>query len=152
MRVCVPQPDNSSQHPQNQRPLLPPAQQHLGHTASAFARVLRVRRISTLFIRASLTQVTLSSNVFLATQTPRLSLFRHSEWGRGISPALFFPSASPRYTFPHSFHSPAPLLATKPKCYTSFVNQRLRYEIRGLAYWAECANTFRNTVTARHLP
>src|SRR5882762_2467356 len=78
MRVCVPQPDNSSQHPQNQRPLLPPAQQHLGHTTSAFARVLRVRRISTLFIRASLTQVTLSSNVFLTTQTPRLSLFRHS--------------------------------------------------------------------------
>jgi FkbM family methyltransferase len=32
------------------------------------------------------------------------------------------------------------------------MNQRLRYEIRGLAYWAECANPFRNTVTARHLP
>src|SRR5260370_8042022 len=32
------------------------------------------------------------------------------------------------------------------------MNQRLRYEIRGLAYWAECANPFRNTVTARNLP
>ncbi len=29
---------------------------------------------------------------------------------------------------------------------------RLRYELRGLAYWLECANPFRNTVTARHLP
>jgi len=29
---------------------------------------------------------------------------------------------------------------------------RLRYELRGLAYWAECANPFRSTVTARHLP
>lgn len=32
------------------------------------------------------------------------------------------------------------------------MNQRLRYELRGLAYWAECANPFRRTVTARHLP
>jgi len=32
------------------------------------------------------------------------------------------------------------------------MNQRLHYELRGLAYWAECANPFRNTVTARHLP
>ena len=29
---------------------------------------------------------------------------------------------------------------------------RLQYELRGLAYWAECANPFRRTVTARHLP
>lgn len=34
----------------------------------------------------------------------------------------------------------------------SQINQRLRYELRGWAYWAECANPFRNTVTARHLP
>jgi FkbM family methyltransferase len=32
------------------------------------------------------------------------------------------------------------------------MNPRLRYELLGLAYWAECANPFRNTVTARHLP
>jgi len=32
------------------------------------------------------------------------------------------------------------------------MNHRLRYELRGLAYWAECANPFRSTVTARHLP
>jgi FkbM family methyltransferase len=32
------------------------------------------------------------------------------------------------------------------------MNQRLRYEMLGLAYWAECANPFRDTVTARHLP
>jgi len=32
------------------------------------------------------------------------------------------------------------------------MNQRLRYEIRGLAYWAECANPFSSTVTARRLP
>jgi FkbM family methyltransferase len=32
------------------------------------------------------------------------------------------------------------------------MHPRLRYELRGLAYWAECANPFRNTVTARHLP
>jgi FkbM family methyltransferase len=32
------------------------------------------------------------------------------------------------------------------------MNQRLHYELLGLAYWAECANPFRNTVTARHLP
>ncbi len=32
------------------------------------------------------------------------------------------------------------------------MNDRLRYELRGLAYWAECANPFRNTVTARNLP
>lgn len=32
------------------------------------------------------------------------------------------------------------------------MNERLRYEIRGLAYWAECANPFRKTVTARNLP
>ena len=32
------------------------------------------------------------------------------------------------------------------------MNHRVRYEIRGLAYWAECANPFRRTVTARHLP
>jgi FkbM family methyltransferase len=31
-------------------------------------------------------------------------------------------------------------------------NHRLRYELRGWAYWAECANPFRNTVTARNLP
>jgi len=29
---------------------------------------------------------------------------------------------------------------------------RLEYELRGLAYWAECANPFRGTVTARGLP
>lgn len=29
---------------------------------------------------------------------------------------------------------------------------RLQYELRGLAYWAECANPLRRTVTARHLP
>jgi len=29
---------------------------------------------------------------------------------------------------------------------------RFVYEIRGLAYWAECANPFSKTVTARHLP
>ena len=29
---------------------------------------------------------------------------------------------------------------------------RIRYEMRGLAYWMECANPFRNTVTARRLP
>lgn len=32
------------------------------------------------------------------------------------------------------------------------MHPRLRYELRGLAYWAECANPFRRTVTARHLP
>jgi FkbM family methyltransferase len=32
------------------------------------------------------------------------------------------------------------------------MTDRLRYELRGLAYWAECANPFRRTVTARHLP
>lgn len=32
------------------------------------------------------------------------------------------------------------------------MHPRLRYELRGLAYWTECANPFRNTVTARHLP
>ncbi|MBS1839263.1 MAG: FkbM family methyltransferase [Acidobacteria bacterium] len=32
------------------------------------------------------------------------------------------------------------------------MNQRLRYELRGWAYWAECANPFRETVTARNLP
>jgi FkbM family methyltransferase len=32
------------------------------------------------------------------------------------------------------------------------MNQRLLYELRGWAYWAECANPFRNTVTARRLP
>ena len=32
------------------------------------------------------------------------------------------------------------------------MNDRLRYELRGLAYWVECANPFRRTVTARHLP
>lgn len=32
------------------------------------------------------------------------------------------------------------------------MNHRLRYELRGLAYWTECANPFRNTVTARNLP
>lgn len=32
------------------------------------------------------------------------------------------------------------------------MNQRLLYELRGWAYWAECANPFRNTVTARKLP
>lgn len=32
------------------------------------------------------------------------------------------------------------------------MNRRLRYELRGLAYWAECANPFRKTVTARQLP
>jgi len=32
------------------------------------------------------------------------------------------------------------------------MHPRVRYEIRGLAYWAECANPFRKTVTARHLP
>jgi len=32
------------------------------------------------------------------------------------------------------------------------MNQRLHYELLGLAYWAECANPFRRTVTARHLP
>jgi len=34
----------------------------------------------------------------------------------------------------------------------SQLNHRLRYELRGWAYWAECANPFRDTVTARHLP
>jgi FkbM family methyltransferase len=29
---------------------------------------------------------------------------------------------------------------------------RIQYEMRGWAYWAECANPFRNTVTARNLP
>jgi FkbM family methyltransferase len=29
---------------------------------------------------------------------------------------------------------------------------RMQYTLRGLAYWAECANPFRRTVTARHLP
>jgi len=32
------------------------------------------------------------------------------------------------------------------------MNSRLRYELRGLAYWTECANPFRKTVTARQLP
>jgi FkbM family methyltransferase len=32
------------------------------------------------------------------------------------------------------------------------MNERLRYELRGLAYWAECANPLRSTVTARQLP
>ena len=32
------------------------------------------------------------------------------------------------------------------------MNSRLRYELRGWAYWAECANPFRTTVTARKLP
>jgi FkbM family methyltransferase len=32
------------------------------------------------------------------------------------------------------------------------VNQRLLYELRGLAYWAECANPFTRTVIARGLP
>jgi len=32
------------------------------------------------------------------------------------------------------------------------MNQRLRYQLRGIAYWIECANPFRSTVTARHLP
>jgi FkbM family methyltransferase len=43
-------------------------------------------------------------------------------------------------------------LAARRKCYNLFMHPRVRYEIRGLAYWAECANPFRNTVTARHLP
>lgn len=34
----------------------------------------------------------------------------------------------------------------------SQLNQRLRYELRGWAYWTECANPFRDTVTARNLP
>jgi len=34
----------------------------------------------------------------------------------------------------------------------SQLSQRLRYELRGWAYWAECASPFRDTVTARHLP
>ncbi len=33
-----------------------------------------------------------------------------------------------------------------------FVNERFLYELRGLAYWAECANPFSLTVTARDLP
>ena len=32
------------------------------------------------------------------------------------------------------------------------MNERLAYELRGLAYWAECANPFSRTVTARNLP
>jgi FkbM family methyltransferase len=32
------------------------------------------------------------------------------------------------------------------------MNDSLQYKIRGLTYWLECANPFRNTVTARHLP
>jgi FkbM family methyltransferase len=32
------------------------------------------------------------------------------------------------------------------------VNQRIQYELRGWAYWLECANPFRKTVTARNLP
>jgi FkbM family methyltransferase len=32
------------------------------------------------------------------------------------------------------------------------MSQRFQYQLRGLAYWAECANPFRATVTARHLP
>lgn len=32
------------------------------------------------------------------------------------------------------------------------VNERFLYELRGLAYWAECANPFSRTVTARGLP
>jgi FkbM family methyltransferase len=32
------------------------------------------------------------------------------------------------------------------------MNSRLQYELRGWAYWAECANPFRTTVTARKLP
>jgi len=32
------------------------------------------------------------------------------------------------------------------------VNQRVRYELRGWAYWLECANPFRETVAARRLP
>lgn len=32
------------------------------------------------------------------------------------------------------------------------VNERVLYELRGLAYWAECANPFSRTVTARDLP
>ena len=32
------------------------------------------------------------------------------------------------------------------------MNLRLRYALRGWAYWAECANPFRATVTARKLP
>jgi len=32
------------------------------------------------------------------------------------------------------------------------VNERFVYELRGLAYWAECANPFSQTVTARNLP
>ncbi|GAC1631206.1 MAG: hypothetical protein NVS9B14_02670 [Candidatus Acidiferrum sp.] len=32
------------------------------------------------------------------------------------------------------------------------MNERLLYELRGLAYWAECSNPFSRTVTARNLP
>lgn len=32
------------------------------------------------------------------------------------------------------------------------MNPRLRYELRGLAYWLECANPFRSTITATQLP
>ena len=32
------------------------------------------------------------------------------------------------------------------------MNYDLRYKLRGLAYWAECANPFSKTVTARKLP
>lgn len=32
------------------------------------------------------------------------------------------------------------------------MNHALRYKLRGLAYWAECANPFSGTVTARRLP
>lgn len=32
------------------------------------------------------------------------------------------------------------------------VRQRILYELRGLAYWLECANPFRETVMARQLP
>ena len=34
----------------------------------------------------------------------------------------------------------------------TFMDARWRYQLRGLAYWAECANPFRSTVTARTLP
>lgn len=32
------------------------------------------------------------------------------------------------------------------------MNERVRYELRGWSYWLECANPFRETVTARKLP
>ncbi len=80
---------------------------------------------------------------------PWLLFFERSE------ESLFFPPGSSAYSASLRHHFKVvlwPFFATNLKCYNLSMNHRLRYEIRGLAYWAECANPFRSTVTARHLP